>query len=130
MVWQFYRPTWKCYGYTNRFFSPKTWSEAREFCRQFTGGDLAAVTNPGVAYTIATTWGWASRSWIGGYQKPDGTWHWSDGSPFNTNFANFGWHGGQPDNAGGNQGYITTYGGYWDDMNGDWKGSLICQKKM
>jgi len=86
-----------------------TWTNARTAAQALGAGwDLASVTSAAEnAFVVSLLPGApASRShfWIGGTDAAvEGTWVWVDGDPFP--YAN--WHGGEPNNAGGNEHFLA-----------------------
>ena len=81
----------QCYKFVDK--SP-TWDEALNECQSTggNGGTLASITNKATNdffLTIATKY-----SMVGGHQLTDGTWTWTDGSPWS--FTN--WAPGEPNN--------------------------------
>merc|ERR1711962_83681 len=74
---------------------PINWDSARQVCEQ-EGFQLASITSIGLHNYVAE--GMANRRmdniWIGGIDKEkEGTWKWTDGSPFEFTW----WRPGQPD---------------------------------
>ncbi|XP_037614357.1 ladderlectin-like isoform X4 [Sebastes umbrosus] len=79
----------------------KTWSNAERYCQDY-GGNLASVHNlndqqfiQSVILSITEKY---PEAWLGGYDaQQEGTWFWSDGTPFKFDY----WDKGQPDNNRG-----------------------------
>eukprot|EP01084_Bolivina_argentea_P269591 458225_1 len=66
--------------------------------------------------TVPTT------SWIGVSDVVENTWVWSDNTPFDygTTYSTSPWHGGEPNNSGGEDCVTIGTGGTWND-DGCWK---------
>ena len=74
-----------------------------------------------------------SHTWIGGNDiDEEGTWKWTDGSPFEFRF----WHSGQPDNYGGIEDCMHAWGielergETWNDGICSESLTFLCSKKM
>ena len=119
----------QCYKFVDK--SP-TWDEALNECQSTggNGGTLASITNKATNdffLTIATKY-----SMVGGHQLTDGTWTWTDGSPWSfTNWAprepnnpNERWLWMIGPNAGGRAG--KWYDGSQSGTAGTY--GYICQK--
>ena len=113
-----------CYYWSN---NTKTWYEAEAFCHQ-ENGHLASITSDAINQYVLE--GMNSRgfgsTWIGGNDiDEEGTWKWTDGSPFDFTF----WDRGQPDNWGGNE-HCMHHGffGHWNDQSCSDSLTFLCRK--
>ena len=91
-----------------------TWEQARQDALNV-GGDLASYSSE-AEYNTLTTFAWTDM-FIGlNDVASEGIWEFSDGSPVTYFPPNWGVPGGQPDNAGNNEDYVTinSWGGYND----------------
>ena len=93
-------------------------------------GNLASVLDNTTANFVANLTG-SHIAWIGGYQNSSGAeepWNWSDGNAWE--YENF-WKG-NPNNQGGREDYLETYGGEWNDCNNECvkaNRGYVCQYK-
>lgn len=87
-----------------------TWPAAKQKAEQ-SGGRLAVIPDE-------ATWGFVKSLskaplWLGATdEKTEAEWVWVDGSKME--FTS--WYKGQPDNAGGNEHYLATHEGAWNDV--------------
>ena len=123
--WKYNPSNHKCYRY---FSSAMTWTDARNNCRRYGGGELASVPDSGTNSFITSLT--TSLAWIGGYRKYSGqnVWGWTDGSRWTYSR----WYSGEPNNAGGAQNVIVINfikTGYWDDTTNSAtnKNPFVCQ---
>merc|ERR1712227_780022 len=95
------------YGLYN--FQEMTWDDARRYCQRY-GADLASITCEAerqFAWKLAGM----KTTWIGGSdQASEGTFTWSDGTPW----VNSLWSQGEPNNYAGDQDCVTM----WQKKNG------------
>jgi hypothetical protein len=117
--------------------TPRTWADANVFAasqsylgmpghlatitsleeQNFIYSELVAITNfPGSPVHF---------TWLGGYQEPGspepaGGWSWVTGEPWS--YAN--WAQGNPDNAGGNENYLSMAKEDWRGGVGKWNDSI------
>ncbi len=94
-----------------------TWEEAELVCEMF-GGHLATVTSAEEMATIRSLLsnGAPYAYWLGASdEKAEGTWEWVTGEPFSYSL----WSSGQPDDCGGVEDYLETWGRgeSWNDNN-------------
>ena len=123
--WTLHGTTSTCYKYFK--IGGIRWSEARAHC-QMSGGDLASVPDK-TTNDLLTRLSSEERAWIGG-RKVEGSWTWSDGTPWQFE----SWAPGQPDNWKGSQNHAiinwSTYPGQWDDAHDKAHDlGFICQDK-
>ena len=115
----------RCYYWST---DKKTWNEAEAFCQQ-ENGHLASITSDAINQYVLE--GMNSKdfgyTWIGGNDiDEEGTWKWTDGSPFEFTF----WHPGQPTNYGGNEHCMHHgFGGKWNDGPCSGPLTFLCSKK-
>ncbi|XP_073712929.1 C-type isolectin Sp-CL4-like [Misgurnus anguillicaudatus] len=92
-------PTWvdtedRCY---KLFKTPKTWHEALAYCKMANSNLTSVRNNDDLIVVKSLMRVPRSAVWIGGTDAvTEGTWQWSDGTPFDWTF----WSPGQPDNRG------------------------------
>ena len=105
-----------------------SWNEAEAFCQQ-KNGHLASITSEAINQYVLE--GMNSRgfssSWVGGNDiDEEGTWTWTDGSPFEFTF----WYSGEPNNHGGGEDCIHhRLGGYkWNDRPCSDSLTFLCSK--
>merc|ERR1711902_7886 len=117
-----------CYYWSN---NTKTWYEAEAFCHQ-ENGHLATITSEAINQYVLE--GMNSRglsnAWMGGTDiDEEGTWKWTDSSPFEFTF----WHSGEPNNSGGNQHCMTQWNHgqkiKWDDRRCSNSLTFLCSKR-
>ena len=102
---------------------------ARAECREEHEGDLASVPDQDTNNFLASLT--TSRVWIGGHDSDqEGTWAWSDGTPWD--FQN--WASGEPGNHNNvtDQDYLyINYqsAGLWDDAGTEFRTGFICQQE-
>ena len=85
-----------------------SWAEAKRVCEML-GGHLATVTSAEEMATIKTllSSGTPSSYWLGASdEKTEGTWEWVTGETFSYSL----WSSGQPDDCGGVEDYLETWG--------------------
>ena len=127
---------WEAYGDHCYYWSTdkKTWNEAEVFCQQ-KNGHLASITSEAINQYVLE--GMNSRgfssSWVGGNDiDEEGTWNWTDGSPFEFT----AWFGGEPNNRKG--GYkdgedclhvAEPKNDLWNDYFCSIPAAFICDKK-
>ena len=122
-------------GLHYRFFeSTQSWTDALCSCQASAPpgytGNLASVLDNTTANFVANLTG-SHIAWIGGYQNSSGAeepWNWSDGNAWE--YENF-WKG-NPNNQGGREDYLETYGGEWNDCNNECARAnrgYVCQYK-
>ncbi|XP_030285706.1 galactose-specific lectin nattectin-like isoform X2 [Sparus aurata] len=124
-------------GYNDRCFlyipSLMSWANAEKHC-QTQGGNLASVHSFDEQRAIQTmiqrqTFMYP-RTWLGGYDAmQEGTWFWSDGTPFHFTY----WAPGQPDNFLFAQHCLSmNYGDErkFDDHRCDFREPFVCAKKL
>ena len=100
----------KCYGH------PKdrklSWADAESYCQSWSdGAHLASIHSAEEQKFVQTNF--PEYIWLGGNDKAkEGTWVWSDGTPWDYS----DWHSGQPDNGGSGQDCLE---GNWSDLKWD-----------
>ncbi|CAJ1085778.1 type-2 ice-structuring protein-like isoform X3 [Xyrichtys novacula] len=119
----------RCFIYIS---SPMTWAQAERHCQDL-GGNLASVHSH-VEYVFVQNM--ISRitqgfqfAWIGGSDAvEEGTWFWSDGTPFT--FAH--WDAGQPDNQANSDCMLMNFGDAkkFDDQPCDFEKPFVCAMNM
>ncbi|XP_053199779.1 ladderlectin-like [Scomber japonicus] len=126
-------PDWT--GFNNRCFlfvsTVKPWVYAEKHCQSH-GGNLASVHSleehhmiQGVIQKVTNSY---PVTWLGGSDaEQEGTWFWSDGTPFS--FTN--WSPGQPDGHKNANCLVINYGGgnKLDDQPCKHKRPFVCTKK-
>ena len=66
-----------------------------------------------------------SHTWMGGNDiDEEGTWKWTDGSPFDFTF----WYSGEPNNHGGEDCMHHGYGDKWNDRPCSDSLTFLCSK--
>merc|ERR1712142_419035 len=114
----------KCYGH------PKdrklNWTDAESFCQSWsTGSHLASIHSAEEQKFVQTTF--PQHMWLGGSDKAkDGTWVWSDGTPWDYS----DWSSGQPDNHGGDCLKGNWHNLLWDDDACSKEYLFLCMKKF
>jgi len=114
----------------------KNWTDAEDFCRK-EGGHLASVhstaTNDFVLEGMKNRAGLDRNGkdkevWLGGNDiEVEGTWKWTDCSPWNVTF----WGRGEPNNVDGGENclhYVSTYG--WNDVPCIYEQGFLCSKSI
>ena len=104
------------------------WQEAREHCKNVSGGDLASIPDEDTNGFLQTLTQNYKNIWVGGHRSDGEEWVWSDGTPWQ--YSN--WHEGQPDNLGEVQSHLSfnfNQSGYWDDDFAFQEKSFICSQK-
>ena len=125
----------------------RSWNQAEQQCQDIFG-HLASVTSDTIHQYVLE--GMKKRGidflWLGGTDKDEeGTWKWSDGSPFE--FTNWLW--GEPNNWIGNEldedcmhmdnfarwesdneGKLREKNGKWNDLRCDKKLHFLCAQKI
>ena len=116
-----------CYYWSSE---AKTWEAAEAFCQQ-RNGHLASITSDAINRYVLE--GMKSRglgrTWIGGNDiDEEGTWKWTDGSPFEFTF----WKSGEPNNKGDEDCMELWVGnkGRWNDKKCSAKGNFVCSQKI
>ncbi|XP_038588457.1 type-2 ice-structuring protein-like [Micropterus salmoides] len=119
----------RCFLY---FPTPMTWADAEKKC-QFHGGNLASVHNFDEHYMIQSMILRKTHSypltWLGGSDaQQEGTWFWSDGTPFRFNY----WSTGQPDNHANAHCLSMNYGDQkkFDDQPCSYRMPFVCAKPL
>uniref|UniRef100_A0A4W6CCG5 C-type lectin domain-containing protein n=1 Tax=Lates calcarifer TaxID=8187 RepID=A0A4W6CCG5_LATCA len=123
-------------GFSGRCFlyvpTPLSWANAERNC-QNRGGNLASVHSFNEHHVIQSMiWRLTHTyplTWLGGYDATqEGTWFWSDGTPFRFNF----WSPGNPNNYRGGQHCLQmNYGDHkkFDDDFCSYSRPFICARK-
>uniref|UniRef100_A0A4W6EYP7 C-type lectin domain-containing protein n=1 Tax=Lates calcarifer TaxID=8187 RepID=A0A4W6EYP7_LATCA len=124
-------------GFDGRCFlyvpTAMTWANAEKHCQGY-GGNLASVHSFVEHHEIQgmilrATQGFPA-TWLGGCDAAqEGTWFWSDGTPFWFSF----WSPGQPDNfMGGQHCLLTNFGAEKNFDDGSCSGTLpfVCARKL
>ena len=122
----------RCYYWST---DKKTWNEAEAFCQQ-ENGHLASITSEAINQYFLDGWNsrGRSRTWIGGNDiDKEGTWIWTDGSPFDFTF----WHPSEPNNYGNEDclhlsrgSWLTVQiGGRWNDRPCSYSMTFVCSMK-
>jgi len=108
-----------CYKY---FSETKTWGDARTAC-QAEGADLVSTANSAensFAVSIA-----AATFWTGlNDQASEGSWKWTDGSPYNWS----SWSGGEPNNSGNEDCMHVYTNSHWNDLPCSASVAYMCEK--
>ncbi|XP_042368393.1 galactose-specific lectin nattectin-like [Plectropomus leopardus] len=119
----------RCFHYVP---TPMSWANAEKYCLNF-GGNLASVHDFNEQHVIQSMILRLTHSyphtWLGGYDATqEGTWFWSDGTPFRFNY----WDQGQPDNYGTSHCLIMNFGGpkKFDDQRCYESKPFVCAKKL
>ncbi|XP_036967732.1 type-2 ice-structuring protein-like isoform X2 [Acanthopagrus latus] len=109
-----------------------TWANAEKHC-QTQGGNLASVhsfeEHNAIQSMIQGQMMGYPLTWLGGYDATqEGTWFWSDGTPFTINY----WAPGQPDNRANAHCLLMNFGDEkkFDDQPCDYSKSFVCGKKL
>ncbi|EHB04349.1 C-type lectin domain family 4 member F [Heterocephalus glaber] len=124
---------WKVYGGNLYYFShvKKPWHEAEQFCVS-QGAHLASVTSQEEQVRVA---GFTSTSyyWIGLTDRgTEGSWRWTDGTPFNNAQSKRFWDKNQPDNwphGSGQSEDCVHIQKKWNDINCNNSYQWVCKKK-
>lgn len=113
------------------FNSGKNWEEAEKWCEQ-QGGHLATISNSSEWNVVKQALEKFNgiRCWLGANCK-SGSWKWVDG----TSMQYSNWDTNQPDNCGGSEKYLGTWGSEymncykWNDFNNDAVdiGGFVCE---
>ncbi|XP_062301394.1 galactose-specific lectin nattectin-like [Scomber scombrus] len=122
-------------GSNNRCFlfvsTVKTWADAEKHCQSH-GGNLASVHSFDEHHVIQSMIQKVTQSypltWLGGSDaQQEGTWFWSDGSPFSFTY----WSPGQPDGGKRANCLVMNFGGgkKFDDQPCHHKRQFVCAKK-
>jgi len=126
----------KCYtGWTPydnscyKVFTEKvSWEDARQTCVSSNNADLASITSE-AERTFAWELAGQQTTWIGGSdQETEGTFTWSDGTPWDNPL----WSPGNPNNEQNDQDCVTMWDredGLLDDDGCDTKHPFICEQK-
>ena len=106
------------------------WQEAREHCKNVSGGDLASIPDEDTNGFLQTLTNEEANVWVGGHRSSDNgeDWMWSDETPWQ--FEN--WFQGKPDNLGGDQTHLSfnyDESGHWDDDFAFQEKSFLCSHK-
>lgn len=105
-----------------------TWTEANRFCALL-GGHLATVTSAAEKDLITSlqTEKSIESCWLGASDaSQEGQWRWVTGEAFSYSF----WGSGQPDNSGGVEHYLESWGtgSSWnDDNNNQTNSGFVCE---
>lgn len=116
----------KCYKHVS---TSNTWTQARQNCMNISvannGGDLASVDSKDLTRFLRNIVGGYGGAYIGGH-KENGTWEWTDGTPFQ--FSN--WHSNSHRTQQGDGPYIELldYSGKWNNLEGSHMRTSICQQ--
>ncbi|KAM9335513.1 type-2 ice-structuring protein-like [Symphorus nematophorus] len=127
-------PDWT--GYSVRCFryipTSMTWADAERNC-QALGGNLASVHSTAehdvIQNMIQSITGTHQLTWLGGYDAAqEGTWLWSDGTPFTFSY----WDVGQPDNRASANCLLMNFGAAkkLDDQPCSYLKPFVCAKKL
>ena len=105
------------------------WQEAREHCKNVSGGDLASIPDKDTNRFLQTLTLERANVWVGGHRSSDNgeDWMWSDETPWQ--FEN--WFQGKPDNLGGEQTHLSfnfDESGHWDDDFAFQEKSFLCSR--
>uniref|UniRef100_A0A671TNW3 Galactose-specific lectin nattectin-like n=1 Tax=Sparus aurata TaxID=8175 RepID=A0A671TNW3_SPAAU len=127
-------PGWTSYSIRCFLYVPSTmtWANAEKYC-QSQGGNLASVHSFDEQHVIQTmiqrqTSGYP-LAWLGGCDAAqEGTWFWSDGTPFSYNY----WATGQPDNRANANCLLMNFGDQkkFDDQPCHYGMPFVCGKKL
>ncbi|XP_010607947.1 C-type lectin domain family 4 member F [Fukomys damarensis] len=124
---------WKVYGGNLYYFShvKKPWHEAEQFCVS-QGAHLASVTSQ-EEQAFLVQFSSTSYHWIGLTDRgTEGSWRWTDGTPFNNARSKGFWDKNQPDNwRHGNGQYedCVHIQKKWNDINCSNSYQWVCKKK-
>ena len=121
--WTYFPNNAHCYKH---FSATKTWINARSYCRSLaqTNGDLVSIPDQATNQFLTTLS--TDNSWTGASDAAsEGSWTWSDGTPWGYE----SWLQGEPNNSGDQDyGTINHYGaGLWDDLQGTYHKPFFCQ---
>ena len=109
----------KCYGH------PKdrklSWTDAESYCQSWSAGaHLASIHSVEDQKFVQTNF--PQDIWLGGNDlAKEGTWVWSDGTPWDYS----DWSSGQPDNGGSNQDCLK---GNWRNLQ--WDDDFVHEKYL
>jgi len=113
----------RCYG------SPEnkrlSWEAAELHCQNWlSGAHLASVHSPEEQAFIVDNY--PKHIWLGGTDiSQEGTWDWTDGTPFDYS----DWYPGEPNNHGGNQDCLSERKEHkWDDDGCEKEQFFLCKK--
>ncbi|XP_053199776.1 type-2 ice-structuring protein-like isoform X2 [Scomber japonicus] len=109
-----------------------TWADAEKHCQSH-GGNLASVHSleehhmiQGVILKVTHSY---SLAWLGGSDaQQEGTWFWSDGTPFSYTY----WSRGQPDNRADAHCLLMNFGAErkFDDQPCSYRVPFVCAKRV
>lgn len=109
-----------------------TWESARQICACTHSAELASSSSSeenSLVYSLAGT---SENTWIGGHDRlTEGSFAWSDGTPWDDTFAKTQWHTNQPNNAGDSgQDCLSMKltNGAWDDVVCTKEQQFVCEK--
>ncbi|XP_069054815.1 C-type mannose receptor 2-like isoform X2 [Lepisosteus oculatus] len=105
--------------------TPRTWPEARRYCREGRGGDLASVLGPADTRRLLELAGGPApgRAWLG-LHRDGGGWRWSSGEGGH-GFPN--WMAGEPNNLRGKEDCVEmSGGGTWNDAPCGQQKNFVC----
>ena len=110
-----------------------SWETARQTCVSSHNADLATITSA-AENTFAYILAGKQITWIGGSdRKTEGTFTWSDGTPWDKEQLATLWGKGEPNNSGGNEDCIDIFpifSGLFNDAACSLKYQFICEKKL
>ena len=118
--WKMYKGS--CYASPKNLY--KTWADAEAFCKTETGAHLASIHSEDELKFVQSNF--PQDLWLGASDiKKEGTFEWSDGSPWDFS----AWRSGEPNEANGNEDCLE---GNWDDLkwndrNCDHKRMFLCK---
>ena len=103
-----------------------SWTDAESFCQSWsTGAHLASIHSAEEQKFVQTTF--PQHMWLGGSDKAkEGTWVWSDGTPWDYS----DWSSGQPDNHGQHCLKGNWHNLLWDDDACTKEYLFLCMKKF
>ena len=104
------------------------WTSAESFC-QNKSGHLASVTSRNISDYVTKEWDRRKKGvWIGGAgQEKDGTWRWTDSSPWN--FSNW-WQEDEKETMDGEHNCLAaTFMGRWANANCKISALFLCSKQ-
>ncbi|XP_039678906.1 type-2 ice-structuring protein-like [Perca fluviatilis] len=123
-------------GYNGRCFlyvpTAMTWADAEKNCL-YHGGNLASVHSFNEHHVIQSMILRITHmyplAWLGGSDaQQEGSWFWSDGTPFRFNF----WSPGQPDNRANANCLLMNFGDQkkFDDQPCNYRMPFVCAKRQ